>query len=63
MEGPEDKVVVFIKVDDYGVDIEIPKVFQDVEGTSYLGGHTLSELIKAEQESTGLALSKIKGRI
>ncbi|HBR22299.1 MAG TPA: glucose-6-phosphate isomerase [Nitrospiraceae bacterium] len=60
MEGPEDKVVVFIKVDDYGVDIEIPKVFKDVEGTSYLGGHTLSELIKAEQESTGLALSKIK---
>jgi len=60
MEGPEDKVVVFIKVDDYGVDFEIPKVFKDVEGTSYLGGHTLSELIKAEQESTGLALSKIK---
>jgi len=60
MEGPEDKVVVFIKVDDYGIDFEIPKVFQDVEGTSYLGGHTLSELIKAEQESTELALSKIK---
>lgn len=60
MEGPEDKVVIFIKIDDYGVDIEIPKVFQDVEGTSYLGGHTLSELIKAEQESTELALSKIK---
>ncbi len=60
MEGPEDKVVVFIKVDDYGVDFEIPKVFKDVEGTGYLGGHTLSELIKAEQESTSLALSKIK---
>ncbi|MEK7742434.1 MAG: glucose-6-phosphate isomerase [Nitrospirota bacterium] len=60
MEGPEDKVVVFIKVDDYGADFEIPKVFKDVEGTSYLGGHTLSELIKAEQESTELALSKIK---
>ena len=60
MEGPEDKVIVFIKVDDYGVDIEIPKVFQDVEGASYLGGHMLSELIKAGQESTGLALSKIK---
>ena len=60
MEGPEDKVVIFIKIDDYGVDFEIPKVFKNVEGTSYLGGHTLSELIKAEQESTELALSKIK---
>ena len=60
MEGPEDKVVIFIKIDDYGVDFEIPKVFKNVEGTSYLGGHMLSELIKAGQESTGLALSKIK---
>src|SRR5574340_355915 len=60
MEGPEDKVVVFIKVNDYGVDFEIPRVFKDEEGTNYLGGHTLSELIKAEQGSTELALSKIK---
>ncbi|RJQ40620.1 MAG: glucose-6-phosphate isomerase [Nitrospiraceae bacterium] len=60
MEGPEDKVVAFIKVDDYEVDFKIPKVFKDVEGTGYLGGHTLSGLIKAEQESTELALSKIK---
>jgi len=60
MEGPEDKVVIFIKIGDYGVDIEIPKVFQDMDGLNYLGGHTLSELIKAEQESTELALTKIK---
>ncbi len=60
MEGPEDKVVIFIKVDDYTVDAEIPKVFQDMDGLNYLGGHTLSELIKAEQESTELALAKIK---
>ena len=60
MEGPEDKVVIFIKVDDYGVDIKIPKIFQDMDGLNYLGGHTMSELIKAEQESTELALAKIK---
>jgi glucose-6-phosphate isomerase len=60
MEGPEDKVVIFIKIDDYGVDIEIPKVFQDMDGINYLGGHSLSELIKAEQESTELALAKVK---
>lgn len=60
MEGPEDKVVIFIKVDDYGVDIKIPGIFQDMDGLNYLGGHTMSELIKAEQESTELALAKIK---
>lgn len=60
MEGPEDKVVIFIKVMDYGADIKIPHIFKDIEGISYLGGRTLSELMKAEEESTELALSKNK---
>ena len=58
MEGPGDKVVTFIRVDEYGTDYTIPKVFEDVEGTSYLSGHRLSELIKAEEESSELALAK-----
>ena len=58
MEGPEDKVVTFIRVDDYGVDYKIPRVFEEIEGTSYLSGHTLSELIQAEEESSELALAK-----
>jgi glucose-6-phosphate isomerase len=60
MEGPEDKVIIFIRVEDYAVDIQIPNVFNEIEGMSYLSGHTMSELIKAEQESTEIALSKIK---
>lgn len=58
MEGPEDKVVVFLSIEDYGVDIEIPPVFQDIDGMSYLGGHTLSELIKIEQEASEIALTR-----
>ncbi len=58
MEGPEDKVVTFIRIDDYGVDFRIPAVFEEIEGTSYLSGHALSELIKAEEESSELALAK-----
>lgn len=58
MEGPEDKVVVFLRIEDYSEDIKIPFVFQDMEGLSYLSGHLLSELIKAEEESTELALAK-----
>jgi glucose-6-phosphate isomerase len=57
MEGPEDKVIVFIKIDDYGVDIKIPEVFKDTP-IGYLGGHSLSELINAEEESTELCLAK-----
>ncbi|MBI5213285.1 MAG: glucose-6-phosphate isomerase [Nitrospirae bacterium] len=58
MEGPEDKVVVFLSVEDYGADLEIPAVFQDMEGLSYLSGHTLGELIKIEQEASEIALTK-----
>ncbi len=58
MEGPQDKVIVFLRVDDYGRDLEIPRVFTEMEGISYLSGHTLSELMKAEEESTELALAR-----
>jgi glucose-6-phosphate isomerase len=58
MEGPGDKVVTFIRIEEYGADLTIPRVFEEIEGTSYLSGHRLSELIKAEEESSELALAK-----
>jgi len=58
MEGPFDKVVTFIGVKEYPSEVKIPKAFAGMEGISYLGGHTLGELIRAEQESTALALAK-----
>lgn len=61
MDGPDDKVVMFLRIEDYEWDLKIPELFNDIEGISYLGGHYLSELIKAEEESTELALSK-RGR-
>ncbi|HKN18546.1 MAG TPA: glucose-6-phosphate isomerase [Dissulfurispiraceae bacterium] len=58
MEGPQDKVVIFVAVEDYGTDIEVADVFEDMEGLNYLAGHTLTELIKTEQEASEIALSK-----
>lgn len=58
MEGPEDKVVIFISIENYGSNIEIPHVFQEIEGLSYLSGHSLSELIKIEQDASEIALAK-----
>lgn len=58
MDGPQDKVVIFLRIEDYRLDIKIPELFKDIEGIGYLGGHYLSELIRAEEESTELALSK-----
>lgn len=58
IEGPDDKVTIFIRVENYGLDIEILEVFNDVKEFSFFGGHTFSELIKAEQEATALSLMK-----
>ncbi len=60
-EGPEDKVFTFLRVLDYGADVRIPELFTEKEGISYLGGRLFSELIRAEEESTELALAK-RGR-
>ena len=58
MQGPKDKVIIFIRLNDYKVDIKIPSAFKDIEGLGYLSGHTFAELIKAEEEASELALAK-----
>ncbi|ACL70654.1 glucose-6-phosphate isomerase [Halothermothrix orenii] len=62
MEGPYDKVITFLEVKDYGAEVEIPGSYKDIEGVSYLGGHTLNELIQTEKRATELALTK-NGRL
>jgi len=57
MEGPFDKLVTFITVDDYGRDVKIPSQ-APAPSLSYLGGHSMAELIRSEQQATAVALSK-----
>ncbi|MBF0564122.1 MAG: glucose-6-phosphate isomerase [Nitrospirae bacterium] len=57
MEGPEDKVIIFINIDDYGKDIIVPEVFSEFEGMKNLSGHTMNDLIKGAAETTKLVLS------
>ena len=59
-EGPFDKVVTFLGVDCYRTSVAIPKGFEDMPAVSFLGGHTLNELIHAEQTATEYALLKAK---
>jgi len=58
VEGPFDKLVNFIAVENYTESVTIPTAYADLEGVSYLGGHTIQELIQAEQQATALALSE-----
>lgn len=58
MEGPQDKVVTFLRIEDHGADVRIPDMFQG-SGIHYLSGHTMGELINAEEESTELCLAQV----
>ena len=55
-EGPNDKIINFIRVEDFDTTLEIPKIFA-YTGIGYLGGKTVNELINAEADSTRVSLS------
>ncbi|HHT64455.1 MAG: glucose-6-phosphate isomerase [Caldicoprobacterales bacterium] len=59
-EGPFDKVITFLGVGKYRTTMEIPRGFEGIPAVSFLGGHTLNELIHAEQAATEYALLKAK---
>jgi glucose-6-phosphate isomerase len=61
MEGPPDKTVSFIAVDEELVKLEIPKLHSDVKELGYLGGHRLGELLDIERRATAGALAR-RGR-
>ncbi|HTS18283.1 MAG TPA: glucose-6-phosphate isomerase [Verrucomicrobiae bacterium] len=58
VEGPFDKVVTFLTVDEFHATVAIPSAFPDFDAVKYLGGHTLNELMSAEQQATELALTQ-----
>ncbi len=57
-EGPYDKVITFIEVENYRKEVVISAGLQDVPSVNFLCGHTLNELIKAELHATEYALTK-----
>ncbi|HEU4681950.1 MAG TPA: glucose-6-phosphate isomerase [Gemmatimonadales bacterium] len=59
MEGPFDKAITFVTVDDLGVDVPIPSRPGLPPDLEYLGGHTLGELLRAEYEATSGALAQM----
>ena len=55
-EGPNDKLITFIRVENFDTTLEIPKIFE-YTGIGYLGGKTINDLINAEADSTRVSLS------
>jgi len=57
-EGPFDKMITFLIAENTGRDMKIPPQPDRTEWTSYLGGHSLAEIMNIEARSTRLALTK-----
>ncbi len=58
MQGPQDKVIEIVEVEDHPRDLEIPAAYEDLEGVGYLGGHTMAELLGVECDATRKALAE-----
>jgi len=57
MEGPFDKVLTIVSVDDHGIDVAIPGRPDLPAELSYLPGRSLNELLAAECRATSGALA------
>ena len=57
-EGPFDKMIVFLGVDQYREEIVIPKIYGEIPSLGFLGGASHSQLIQTEQMATEYALLK-----
>lgn len=54
-EGPNDKLINFIRVEEFDHIVEIPKVFE-YTGLCYLGGKTINDLLNADADATKVSL-------
>ena len=59
-EGPFDKVVTFLAVENYRAEVHISDGCPDIPDVNFLCGHTMSELINAERLATEYALTTAK---
>lgn len=62
MEGPRDKVVLFLGAGGVAEPVEIPSIRSEFPALSYLGGHSLDHLLDTERRATMEALRQ-QGRM
>ncbi|MEK7270321.1 MAG: hypothetical protein AAB215_05175 [Planctomycetota bacterium] len=58
LDGPADKVVGFVAVDDPGADVPIPAAFPKQRDAARLGGSTLGRLLDVERRATAAGLAE-----
>jgi len=61
-EGPNDKVFTILSVERFEFSLPIPKAPEGLEGADYLEGHSMKDLLKAEERATIWALAAVSKR-
>ena len=61
-EGPADKVFTILSAEEFGCEVPIPEPPASLKGFDYLKGHTMKELLKAEERATIWALASVSKR-
>ena len=56
IEGPADKVVLMLRVEDHGRELPVPAAYADLDGIGYLGGVGLGQLLNTQQSASEVAL-------
>jgi glucose-6-phosphate isomerase len=59
MEGPYDKVITFVALEQFSEDVPIPGRADLPPDLAYLSGHTMGELLTAEYRATSAALAQM----
>jgi len=59
VEGPFDKVITFVALDQLDATVAMPPAFDDLEHVGYLGGRTMNELMEAERLATQTVLTDL----
>ncbi len=57
-EGPRDKVVCMLRVEDHGRELAVPPAFADLEAIGYLGSAGIGSLLNLEQRAAEAALAE-----
>lgn len=59
MQGPEDKTITFLKIDDFESDIKVPDIkLENITGVNFINNHTFGELINAQCMATYESVSE-----
>ncbi len=58
IDGPQDKVVIMVRVEDHGRELPIASAYADLDAIGYLGGAGLGQLLNHEQRGTEFGLLK-----